>query len=80
MDDINAATDLLKQEKTGLGSIAELGKSLVTRPALKLARAYNRSPLPRAFYGAKNAIKRVAIPFMYNSPRLFSGIEYEEEY
>lgn len=80
MDDINAATDLLKQEKTGLGSIAELGKSLVTRPALKLARAYNRSPLPRAFYGAKNAIKRVAIPFMYNSPRLFSGIEYEDEY
>lgn len=81
MDDINAATDLLKQEKTGLGSIAELGKSLITRPALKLARAYNRSPLPQTFGNIRNVLQRAAIPFIYRSPqRLETGINYEDEY
>ena len=81
MDDINAATDLLKQEKTGLGSIAELGKSLITRPALKLARAYNRSPLPQTFGNIRNIFQRAAIPFIYRSPqRLETGINYEDEY
>lgn len=77
MDDINAAMDLLKQEKTGLGSIAEIGKSLVTRPALKLARAYNRSTLPNKLYNIKNALKGIAIPLMYR-PQLQGGVEYND--
>ena len=80
MDDINAAMDLLKQEKTGLGSIAELGKSIVTRPALKAMRAYNRSPLPKVFGKAKNVFNRAAIPLIYNAPRLYGGINYEDDY
>jgi len=78
MDDINAAMDLLKQEKTGLGSIAELGKSIISRPALKLARAYNRSPLPQAFGNIRNVFQRAAIPFMYNAPRLYGDVNYDE--
>lgn len=74
MDDINAAMDLLKQEKTGLGSIAELGKSIVTRPALRAARWYNGSKLPDVLYRMKYGLQRAAIPIIYNAPRLFGRV------
>ena len=82
VDDINAAMDLENSLKTGRNflGVTDLAKQVLLRPTLKAARWYNNSKLPSAFYGAKNAIKKVAIPFMYNSPRLFSGIEYEDEY
>lgn len=77
MDDINAAMDLLKQERTGLGSIAELGKSIITRPALKLARAYNRSSIPNKLYNIKTALKGLAVPLMYR-PQLQGSVEYND--
>lgn len=77
MDDINAAMDLLKQERTGLGSLAELGKSIVTRPALKLARKYNASSIPNKVYNLKTALKGLAIPLMYR-PQLQGSVEYND--
>lgn len=79
MDDINAAMDLLKHEKTGLGSIAELGKSIVTRPALKAARWYNSSRLPQALGGVRNVLRRAAVPLI-NTPLLYGGISNDDEY
>lgn len=78
MDDINAAMDLLKQEKTGLGSVAEIGKSIVTRPALRAARWYNQSKFPQTFGNIRNVFSKAAIPFMYNAPRLYGDVSYDE--
>lgn len=78
MDDINAAMDLLKHERTGLGSIAEVGKSIITRPALRAARWYNQSKLPQAFGNIRNVFQRAAIPFIYNAPRLYGDVDYDE--
>ena len=77
MDDINAAMDLLKQERTGLGSLAELGKSIVTRPALKLARKYNGSSIPNKVYNLKTALKGLVVPLMYR-PQLQGSVEYND--
>lgn len=74
IDDINAAMDLNNLRTTGDSWLANVGTAL-TKPGLRLARAYNRTPLPRVMYGIKNAGRRLAIPFMYNAPRLFGEVE-----
>lgn len=82
IDDINAAMDLENSLKTGRNflGVTDLAKQVLLRPGLKVARAYNRTPLPRALNSIKNVGRRVAIPFIYNAPRLYGDIDYNEKY
>ena len=67
--DIAAANDLNKINTTGLGSLAQVGKVLLTRPTLQGIRAYNRSGIPTIINNTRNLLNKVPdlkIPTLYD--------------
>lgn len=83
IDDVNAAMDLLNIRGTGDSWLANMATQ-ATRPALKLARAYNRSNLPQTIQNIKNNLTPIAerylVPTVSRSvaPLLYGGVEYNE--
>ena len=66
IDDVNAAMDLLNARGTGDSWLANVATQM-TRPALKLARAYNRSSLPALYRELGLRIPRGLTPVLYGS-------------
>lgn len=78
VDDINAAMDLNNIRTTGDSLWSNIGTA-AARPLLKLARAYNRSALPKAFNNIRNVFQRSAIP-LSQAPRFYVGISNDDDY
>jgi hypothetical protein len=81
IDDINAAMDLLKTEKTGLGGAASIAKALLTRPVLSAVRGANRMELPQKIQGISEMLKPIGrlIPGLGGKAAanmLYGGVEY----
>lgn len=71
IDDVNAAMDLLNARGTGDSWLANIATQM-TRPALKLVRAYNRSSLPALYRELGLKIPRGLTPVLYG------GVEYND--
>lgn len=84
INDAIAAQDLLKKEGTGLGGLAGLVKEISVIPALKVARAYNRSPIPQVVENVKTTLsplaERLLTPTAVKtvSPILYGGVSYND--
>lgn len=83
IDDVNAAMDLLNIRGTGDSWLANLATQM-TRPALKAARAYNRSNLPNVVTNIKESLsplaQRLLTPLAVKgaAPILYGGIQYND--
>jgi hypothetical protein len=71
IDDVNAAMDLLNARGTGDSWLANIATQM-TRPALKLARAYNRSNLPAIYRELGLKIPKGLTPVLYG------GVEFNK--
>jgi hypothetical protein len=72
IDDVNAAMDLLNARGTGDSWLANIATQM-TRPVLKLARAYNRSNLPAIYRELGLKIPKGLTPVLYG------GIEFNKQ-
>lgn len=78
IDDVNAALDLLSVEKTGDSLLANVSK-LATRPALRIKRWYNGTPLAQRLQrplgnGERNLLERGLVPVAVEEiPLLLQG-------
>ena len=75
IDDVNAAMDLLNIRGTGDSWLANLATQ-ATRPALKAARAINRSNLPETYKRLGKKVPKTLVPVLYGTPTLYGGVEY----
>lgn len=71
IDDVNAAMDLLNARGTGDSWLANIATQM-TRPVLKLARAYNRSNLPAIYQKLGLEIPKGLTPVLYG------GVEFNK--